>query len=89
MKIIFAAIILLLALLQYKLWFQDDGLSTAKTLKQDVSVQKSKNAKLEARNNQLAAEVDALKYGEEATEARARSELGMIKKDEEFYRIVE
>jgi type I restriction enzyme R subunit len=37
----------------------------------------------------LAAEVEDLKSGEEAVEERARSELGMIKPGEKFYRVVE
>jgi cell division protein FtsB len=37
----------------------------------------------------LAAEVEDLKSGESAVEERARSELGMIKPGEKFYRVVE
>ncbi|HEY0506059.1 MAG TPA: septum formation initiator family protein, partial [Lysobacter sp.] len=40
-------------------------------------------------NAALAAEVEDLKSGEAAVEDRARSELGMIKPGETFYRVVE
>ena len=40
-------------------------------------------------NDALAAEVQDLKSGEAAVEERARSELGMIKPGETFYRVVE
>ena len=44
---------------------------------------------LKQRNAALAAEVEDLKSGEAAVEDRARSELGMIKPGETFYRVVE
>ena len=47
------------------------------------------NAGLRQRNDALAAEVQDLKSGEAAVEERARSELGMIKPGETFYRVVE
>jgi cell division protein FtsB len=47
------------------------------------------NAGLRQRNDALAAEVEDLKSGEAAVEERARSELGMIKPGETFYRVVE
>ena len=46
-------------------------------------------AVLKARNSALAAEVMDLKQGLEAIEERARYELGMIKKDEVFFQVVE
>jgi cell division protein FtsB len=44
---------------------------------------------LQERNAALEAEVQDLKQGLEAVEERARSELGMIKKDETFFQIIE
>jgi len=46
-------------------------------------------ARLEQRNQALAADVAELKSGEAAVEDRARAELGMIKPGETFYRVVE
>ncbi|MDH5264314.1 MAG: septum formation initiator family protein, partial [Betaproteobacteria bacterium] len=43
---------------------------------------------LRARNDALDAEVRDLKEGTEAIEERARSELGMIRKDEVFFQVV-
>ena len=54
-----------------------------------VDRQAAENRGLEQRNEQLAAEVENLKSGEAAAEERARSELGMIKPGETFYRVVE
>ena len=47
------------------------------------------NEALKERNDSLAAEVLDLKQGLDAIEERARSEMGMIKKDETFYQLVD
>ena len=47
------------------------------------------NQRLEQRNQALAADVIDLKHGEQAVEARARNELGLIKPGETFYQVVE
>ena len=46
------------------------------------------NQQTEIRNAALNAEVLDLKKGTEAIEERARSELGMVKRDEVFFQIV-
>ncbi|MET0717866.1 MAG: septum formation initiator family protein, partial [Pseudoxanthomonas sp.] len=58
-------------------------------LQNQVAHQRRDNQGLQERNNALGAEVEDLKSGEEAVEERARSELGMIKPGEKFYRVVE
>ena len=50
--------------------------------------QKAENAELEERNQRLVAEVADLKAGMTAIEERARSELGMIGRNETFYQVV-
>ena len=54
-----------------------------------LQYRKRENTGLQERNDALAAEVEDLKSGEAAVEERARSELGMIKPGEKFYRVVE
>ena len=85
----FAALIVLLLALQAKLWWGDGSWTQAKALQQKVSQQKAENARLQQRNDALSAEVEDLKSGESAIEDRARSELGMVKLGETFYRVVE
>ena len=80
---------MLLLLLQYKLWFGDASVSDVMELKQTIKEQQANNEQIKQRNAVLAAEVEDLKTGLEAIEERARSELGMIKKDETFIHIVE
>ena len=53
--------------------------------KRSVQKQTQRLATLEGRNRILAAEVRAQKHGLAAVEARARSDLGMIKEGETFY----
>ncbi|WP_255747112.1 cell division protein FtsB [Lysobacter sp. CFH 32150] len=82
-------LIALLAWLQYRLWFGSGGNREVAALQQQVQQQTRDNAGLKQRNEALAAEVEDLKSGEAAVEERARSELGMIKPGETFYRVVE
>lgn len=89
MKTLIAIFIALLLLLQYKLWFGDGNMRELWRLQTAIEEQKKENEKLRERNTALEAEVQDLKQGLEAVEERARSELGMIKKDETFYQIVE
>ena len=77
-----------LVVLQLQLWLGDRGLPGVHRLEAAVASQREDNARLEARNLRLAAEVHDLKEGLEALEERARSDLGMIGRDETFYQIV-
>jgi len=82
-------LIVLLVLLQYKLWLGDGSLAEVWQLYQQVELQKEENHQLRERNQALEAEVQDLKQGLEAIEERAREELGMVREDETFYQIVE
>lgn len=79
----------LVALLQYPLWFSSGGLPAIWQLHREIEVQRAENQKLTERNRALAADVIDLKEGLEAIEERARAELGMIKKGETFFQVVE
>lgn len=89
LRLLMVALLVLLAFLQYRLWFGVGGSLSVDTLDQQVQQQARENAGLKQRNDALAAEVEDLKSGEAAVEERARSELGMIKPGETFYRVVE
>lgn len=81
-------LLLMLAGLQLKLWVSG-GMRDVWRIELAVRRQEAENAKQQARNEQLAAEVSDLKEGAEAIEERARSELGMVKNDEVFYQVIE
>jgi len=82
-------LVVLLLILQYRLWVGDGSLAEVWDLYQQVEMQREENRRLQERNQALDAEVKDLKQGLDAIEERAREELGMIKKDETFYRIIE
>lgn len=82
-------LISMIILAQYPLWFGKGGwLGVIEMHKQIEALQKT-NQKLQNRNMVLEAEVDDLKDGLDAIEELARSELGMIRKNERFFHIVE
>jgi len=82
-------LVVLLVLLQYKLWVGDGSFVEVWDLYQQVEMQREENQQLRERNQALEAEVQDLKQGLGAIEERAREELGMIKEGETFYQIIE
>jgi cell division protein FtsB len=89
LRLLAAVLLLLVVGLQAKLWLGAGGLHEVDQLRRTVDQQQAENAELRQRNESLAAEVEDLKTGTAAVEERARSELGMIKPGEVFYRVVE
>jgi len=88
MKWLATALIVVVLMLQYRLWLSADGVREVSRLSDAVKTQASENNELAARNQQLVAEVADLKAGMSAIEERARSELGMIGRNETFYQVV-
>ena len=88
MKWLSVGLALVILLLQYRVWFSEDGVRELDRLKRAVAAQHSENDQLAERNKQLAAEVRDLKTGLDALEERARSDLGMIASHETFYQVV-
>ena len=89
LRIVLLLLLVLLAWLQYRVWFGNGGEREVAALRSRVEAQARDNAGLQQRNDALAAEVEDLKSGEAAVEERARNELGMIKPGETFYRVIE
>lgn len=89
MKLLTLVLISLFVLLQYKLWFDRHGVPEVWQLQKHMRSQSKENDLLKQRNEALTAEVDDLKHGQAALEERARTDLGMVKKDETFYQVVD
>lgn len=88
MRVLLIIMVVILVLLQLKLWFGEGGFRDVQRLEQRVEEQALENEILAQRNRELQAEVEDLRQGLEAVEERARSELGLIKENEEFYQVV-
>lgn len=89
MKIFLSFVILLIVLLQYRLWFVNGGIEQ---IQHDqlmlVDLKKQVEEKRE-RNAALYAEVEDLRKGQESLEERARKELGMIRDGETFFQVLD
>lgn len=89
MKFLAAGLVIVLVLLQYRLWLGDGGMREVHRLRAEIEVQRDQNSELKERNRTLAAEVQDLKKGTVAIEERARTDLGMVGRGETFYQVVE
>lgn len=89
MRLITIILAVLLLLIQYPLWLGKGGWLRVWELERQVAAARQKNEELQGRNRKLESEVSDLKQGTEATEERARYELGMIKSGEIFVQIVD
>jgi len=88
MRVAFFIFVVVIAILQYRFWFADDGIVYAWRLKKAMHGQQVKNDELAKHNASLGEEIKSLKKGGEAIENRARNDLGMVKKGEVFYQVV-
>lgn len=80
--------LIVLMFLQYRLWFDSDGIREMLRLKQALALQSKTTEQLKQRNEELFLQIKHLKDSNDAKEEQARSELGMIKKDETFYQVI-
>ena len=89
MKVLVGTLLVMVVLLQWRLWFGDSGVRELNLLQQELAAQSAENERLRQRNAMLENEVLDLKNGLDAIEERARTDLGMIREDETFYMVVE
>ena len=88
-KIFVVIISLLIIQLQYRLWLGDGGREEVQIYQQQLDDLSEEVAQKKERNQALYAEVVDLREGGDAIEERARYELGMIKKNETFFQVIE
>jgi len=88
-RLLLGVFLLLTLALQYRLWMTPQGMPEVSRLETAIAAQRSENTTLTERNAQLEAEVEDLRQGLDAVEERARTELGMVGRDESFFEVVE
>lgn len=89
MKPMLAVLLILLLGLQYRLWVSEGSLADATRLEREIKLQQAANDRMRERNRILDVEVKDLKTGLDSVEERARNDIGMIKKDETFFMILD
>lgn len=89
MKWLSVTLLLILLVLQYRLWIGDGSVAHVVRLDRELQRQSAANERLQERNRILAIEVEDLKEGLNSVEERAREEMGMIKDGETFYMLIE
>ena len=80
-------LITLLVIVNAQLWFGRGSLPNVAKLERELQAQKVANEEARRTNEQLNAEVNDLKEGQNMVEERARQELGMVKSNEIFVQI--
>ncbi|WP_207001080.1 cell division protein FtsB [Trinickia mobilis] len=88
MRLVTVVLIVLLALIQYPLWWGHGGWLRVHELRQELSQQQQKNTDEKLRNERIEGEVQDLQNGTAAVEERARYEMGMVKDGEVFVQFV-
>lgn len=89
-RLLLVGLALLFVLLQLRLWFGDGSLEERAMLQRELDAQQSENARLELRNQVVEREIQAFEDDpDDAVEARAREDLGLIKDGETFYLVTE
>lgn len=86
-RLIPAILIALLVVFHAQLWIGRGSIPSVREMQQRLDEQLLKNARAQAGNEQLAAEVRDLKEGLEMVEEKARNELGMVKPNEIFVQV--
>ncbi len=81
-RIVSAALLCLLVILQAQLWFGRGSVPAVSRLQDQLAAQQQQNQQAQIANDRLAAEVRDLKEGLEMVEEKARRELGMVKANE-------
>ena len=83
-----SGLLIILVFMQYQLWFMPGGITSVWQLNQDISQLEHENHQLHQGNQVILQNIHQLKTGHHAIEAEARNELGMIKRGEVFYQVI-
>ncbi|MFM8333314.1 MAG: cell division protein FtsB [Candidatus Methylumidiphilus sp.] len=82
-------LLVLIGLLQYRLWFGDGNVREFQRMNDRIAELHQEGARRRERNAALEAEVMDLKQGLDAVEERARQDMDMIKDGEVFVQVID
>ena len=89
MKAIIISLIVIISLLSYRLLLGSDSVIAVRKLKNSLIEQDKDLNKLKLRNQLLLNKLERLKKYSVAIEEQARYELGMVKRGEKYYQVVD
>lgn len=89
MRAVVLVLMVLIGLLTYDIFQGKNGLAQYQKVSQELAEAKAISMRLSARNDTVQRQIDDLKQGDLAVEELARTELGLIKPDETFYRVID
>ncbi|RUO21558.1 cell division protein FtsB [Aliidiomarina haloalkalitolerans] len=88
MRVLTVIMIAIVLLLQYRIWFGQHGVRDYRELQQELARQEQINNTLTQRNQLIEADIRDLRSALEAVEERARNELGFVRPEETFFRLI-
>ena len=89
MRWLLVILLVFLAGLQFRLWVGEGSLAHRAELNRQLEEQEVENRALRERNALIATDVESLKTNLSAIEEKARADLGMIKRGETFYLVID
>ena len=89
MKFLTFIFVTLILALQYPLWLGKGGWLNVISLHKQIDQQLKVNEQIKSENDILLAVVQDLKNGTDVIEGKARFDLGLIKKNETFFLIID
>ena len=89
MRWLLGILLILLVILQYRLWIAEGSIAEQQRLKVQVEEFIRVNEELQARNAVLEREVLELQSGNAGVEQRAREQLNLVRKGETYYQVEE
>lgn len=82
-------LLVIFCLLEARFWFGNDSVLQVMKLKKALHAQQEENSRLQVRNDEISKKIANLKLSPLAIEEQARYELGLVKRGEKYYQIVE
>jgi len=89
MKFLTFVFVILILALQYPMWLGKGGWLNVISLQKQIDQQLKVNELIKSENDILLAVVQDLKNGTDVIEGKARYDLGLIKKNETFFLIID